>query len=366
MGEILLIIPEHIDNRQQLINSIQPHVHVILDSDVNTKKIIQYERIGFIYHQSFTFPFSLNNFSSITNTRNGHTYFQEEWIDFFSTHSKIIDLITCDYEYELSEILDSFKIISIINYSTDITGNTPIGDWILEKTINGSEIVDLKSIYFNDNISNWNVYLGYSDHSLLLDANYKVYSFGANSYGQLGRYTGGDNSFTPAEINGVNLNGSKIKAISTSGYNSLILDENGIVYSFGRNDYGQLGRDTGLDYSNTPTEINGVNLNGSKIKAISCGFLHYLILDENGIVYSFGSNLHSALGRDTELRYSITPTEINGVNLNGSKIKAISSGVYHSIILDENGVVYSFGVNNYGQMGRYTESDSHITPTEIN
>ena len=69
-----------------------------------------------------------------------------------------------------------------------------------------------------------------------------VYGWGNVGDGQLG--LGGieeEQIFSPREIS--LLNGKRIMSISTSFSHSLFLTEDGILYSCGNNDYGQLGHE---------------------------------------------------------------------------------------------------------------------------
>ena len=72
-------------------------------------------------------------------------------------------------------------------------------------------------------------------------------------------------------------------SISAGTQHNLILN-NGYVFSFGYNYYGQLGHGDDKDRS-TPTRIT---TNG--IVDVSTGWMHGLVLDESGKVYSFGYN----------------------------------------------------------------------------
>ena len=142
------------------------------------------------------------------------------------------------------------------------------------------------------------------------------------------------------------------------------------------NDEGQLGH--GDDYENTPidsyfpsgydisrnfkaTDICGVNIIDKKIIQVSAGNDRSFLLDNNGKVYSFGMNDKGQLGHGDDYDkneytnssfpsgYDISrnykATDICGQYING-KIKSISSGTNHTLLLDEYGMVYSFGYHN--------------------
>jgi alpha-tubulin suppressor-like RCC1 family protein len=75
-----------------------------------------------------------------------------------------------------------------------------------------------------------------------------------------------------------------ISFIASTYYYSMMI-QNGIAYSFGRNNFGQLG----LNHLNNilePTEILG----NYTVKKIALGLDHSVILTTNGSVYCFGRN----------------------------------------------------------------------------
>ncbi len=174
-------------------------------------------------------------------------------------------------------------------------------------------------------------------HSLLLDEEGFVWSVGYNEYGQLGLGDTIDRS-KPERIEGVH----KIKAIATGWSHSLFLDEEGSVWSVGDNRFGQLGHGDTIDRS-LPARINGV----PKIKAIAAGYAHSLLLDEDGFVWNVGYNEYGQLGHGDTIYHQDRPKRIDGV----FQIKAIAAGCYHSLFLDEEGSVWSVGNNSSGQLG---------------
>ena len=95
------------------------------------------------------------------------------------------------------------------------------------------------------------------------------------------------------------------------------------LYSFGRNDYGQLGQGTSdLNAHPTPTKVGT-----STWKAVAGGWQHSLAIDSDGYLYSFGYNDYGQLGLgDTTNRTS--PTKVGT-----STWKAVAGGCYHSLPL---------------------------------
>jgi hypothetical protein len=94
-----------------------------------------------------------------------------------------------------------------------------------------------------------------SDHSLALTSDGKVYGWGYNNYGQLGDGLTTDNPVpTAVDMTGA-LAGKTVTQIAAGYYHSLALTSDGKVYSWGDNSYSQLG-DGSTTTRHTPTAVD--------------------------------------------------------------------------------------------------------------
>ena len=178
-----------------------------------------------------------------------------------------------------------------------------------------------------------------------------VYSFGQGSYGQLG-HGDRERQAVPTRIEGLD----NVRAVAAGGRHSLVLLQNGDVYSFGENRDGQLGHgDKERRY--LPEKVAGI----SNAKDVIAGRFHSFILLENGDLYSFGDNWAGWLGvGDKETK--LTPTRVTGV----SNVQKVAAGERHTLALLENGEVYSFGYRDSGRLGLGPDVPQHLTtPTKI-
>jgi hypothetical protein len=143
-------------------------------------------------------------------------------------------------------------------------------------------------------------------------------------------------------------------------YSILLNTSNNLVYSYGKNEFGQLGL-TNNENMFLPTEIT--KLTGSNINFVACGYSHSIFLNtDNNLVYSCGDNKYGQLGLNHNINISI-PTEIT--TLIGCNINKVVCGDYHTIFLNtSNNLVYSCGKNTNGQLGLYHYCNISI-PTEI-
>ncbi len=188
------------------------------------------------------------------------------------------------------------------------------------------------------------------NHSLVVLEDGAVYSFGYNYWGQLG-HGDQDERHLPARIEG--LPSIPAVAVAAGDDHSIVLLDNGAVYSFGANWCGQLGHGDTSSRS-TPTKITSL----SDVVAIAAGGHHSLVVLGNGNVYSFGMNLNGQLGHgDTDHRHA--PTKIVLLS-DWVGVVAVAAGSYHSLVIMANGNIYSFGFNHWGQLGHGDTAERHL------
>jgi alpha-tubulin suppressor-like RCC1 family protein len=200
-------------------------------------------------------------------------------------------------------------------------------------------------------------------HSLLLREG-RVYSWGDNNKGQLGRtvahYITAHIIPWPVDLPG----GFVCKAIAAKGYHSLALSTDGQVYSWGSNSKGALGRPFADDAGfYTPSRTpRPVDLPGGFIcKAIAVGFNHCLALSTDRQVYSWGSNSQGALGRPVadDAGFDATPRRVDLP----VACSAIAAGTHYCFALGIDGRVYSWGDNERSQLGRPVAGDAGFDTT---
>jgi alpha-tubulin suppressor-like RCC1 family protein len=181
-----------------------------------------------------------------------------------------------------------------------------------------------------------------SEHWVALSHEGKIYSWGDNECGQLG--DGNGNCCKEPEFN-VFLENEKIVDIKCGSYHSLVLTEKGEVYSWGLNNYGQLGIGIDEEFTNEPSKINLDYI--VRFVDFSCGKFHSLALTDEGLVYAWGNNTFGQLGLGKFSKKTNKPVQI----LLSDKIKQISCGENHSILLSFDGCIYCFGSNFCGEIG---------------
>lgn len=192
-------------------------------------------------------------------------------------------------------------------------------------------------------------------HTLLVTKDGKLYSCGNNDYGQLGQ----DMSRKRPQIIS-SLDNYCITQIRCGGNHSLALNEWGQIFSWGSDNYGQLGHGEGVLTQNTPKLIK--LLATKHVVQIASGQNHSLALINNGELYSWGANEYGQLGLGNTSEKEIKPTFVSSIA--GIPIAFIACGAHHSFVISISGAVFGWGKNIDGQLG-VNDEQSKCYPTQL-
>jgi alpha-tubulin suppressor-like RCC1 family protein len=179
-------------------------------------------------------------------------------------------------------------------------------------------------------------------YNLLLSAQGQVYDLGSDG-------------ITPTLITG--LGDSPIISLSSGGKHALILNAKGQVYILGSTYYAQaemIGLITPILIDQGISEIS--------IVAVAAGEKHSLLLNAEGQVFSFGQGYYGQLGLG-DRGDRLFPTLIGG--LGESPIIAMAAGREHSMLLNSQGRVFTFGEGSYGQLGLGEVGWGNVTIPEM-
>ncbi|MEU7023833.1 Ig-like domain repeat protein [Streptomyces sp. NPDC046203] len=191
--------------------------------------------------------------------------------------------------------------------------------------------------------------------SMALASDGRVFTWGSNNYGQLGigtvdfiRHTLPEEVHLPA--------GTRATAISYGGIHGLALTDDNRLLAWGSNEYGQLGNGT-TDSDPTPGYVDLPA--GTDIAAIAAGGEHSMALTADGGVLVWGNGSFGNLGVGTSTN-RLTPVPMHLPP--GTRATAITASRYHSVVLTSDGSVYSTGFNTAGQLGIGTTPTFTLTP----
>ena len=173
----------------------------------------------------------------------------------------------------------------------------------------------------------------------------ELFTWGKGERGRLGHSDSNDR-IKPTYVK--SLQGRNIKHVCMGNLHTLALDDVGAVFAFGDYQYGQCGIEKFDSFLTTPTVLPICN-NGFKVTKIACGHWHSAIVSNDGQLLTFGRGEDGQLGHGDKLnRHS--PTRVRGV-LDDYKIVDVACGLWHTMALTEEGYLFTWGNNTYGQLG---------------
>ncbi|KYN38601.1 RCC1 and BTB domain-containing protein 1 [Trachymyrmex septentrionalis] len=139
-----------------------------------------------------------------------------------------------------------------------------------------------------------------SNHSVAITEDGEVYMCGDNHYNQLGdienRYFNSPNNeylFRPQLVND-NLDRKKIVHVSCGGTFTIAITKSREVYSWGNNSFGQIGIRENYDRRKTPQRVDLKE--GLIVVKVVCGIEHTLALTDDKKIYAWGRNDDGQLG----------------------------------------------------------------------
>lgn len=196
-------------------------------------------------------------------------------------------------------------------------------------------------------------------HTMALSDNGIVYGWGTyrDGSGQVGLQADGS-KHEPIVI--LALQNDPVIKIASGNDHTAALTKSGNIYTWGCAEQGQLGRimgcfasrggRRGLQYILNPKQVRD-RRRGLKFKDVFCGSYSTFALAQDGAVFAWGLNNYGQLGTgDVETQYG--PVKIESLtSLLSDKCVRIASGQHHTIVLDAAGKVYAMGRAEYGRLG---------------
>lgn len=256
-----------------------------------------------------------------------------------------------------------------------------------------------------------------------IDDENKLYVWGWDNFGQAGDGDKTDNHglcrasdtetacvLSPIELTNLDtgttyvneLYGKKIIDVAAGHYGAIALDIDGNVYTWGWDQYGQIGDGTSTknhyivagqpdnyDCVLAPVKITDMSLTGGysnalsgvKITKVAAGSYHFMALDGQGNLYIWGSDGWYQIGNGNSTINQMTlsnghnlviaPIKLTGM-VTGSynnaikdvKIVDVAAGSYHTLAVDTSGNLYAWGEDTKGEVGDGDKTLNHVNRSD--
>lgn len=194
-----------------------------------------------------------------------------------------------------------------------------------------------------------------ANHTLLLTNEGKVFSCGNNDYGQLGHDLPRKR---PQPVSA--LDAQEISMIACGSVHSVALNRWGRVFTWGSDAFGQCGHELAQQLQTTPRILRF--LTNRHVVQIASGSRHSVALTNNGELYCWGANSFGQLGIGTTTAFETKPMIVS--SLAGVPIAFIACGGYHTFAISRSGAVFGWGKNSCGQLG-VNDTDNRDLPCQL-
>jgi alpha-tubulin suppressor-like RCC1 family protein len=192
-----------------------------------------------------------------------------------------------------------------------------------------------------------------ADNIVTLNTSNQAILWGGNSIGQItGPQVGSDYYITLAE---------SYTTIAAGLYHTAAIRSDGTLWTWGSNDFGQLGR-TPVNFTrnDTPQQIS---IGGNNWSKVACGFRFTAAIKTDGTLWTWGANEQGQLGTGNKTG-RVVPAQIA---VGGTDWKDVycGSGGSHIVAIKNDNSLWAWGNNGNGQVGNNDSPNDVLNPVKI-
>lgn len=184
---------------------------------------------------------------------------------------------------------------------------------------------------------------------------FRLYTWGANSYGQLGQ--GDTEDLADPRYVESSLLKESVTYITGGGGHTALMTDSGSLLVCGQNHKGQLG----LGHTTDVLTFASLSIS-SPIQQVCCGWDFSLFLTNSGQVLSCGSNAFSQLGVPLEVPYSAQPLPVQSLQ---EPVICLAAGLRHALAVTCSGGVYQWGTGMLSQAKRCRRDVDSVLPSYL-
>ncbi|GAB2293019.1 hypothetical protein Dimus_027241 [Dionaea muscipula] len=202
-----------------------------------------------------------------------------------------------------------------------------------------------------------------SCHCVALDVEERCYTWGRNERGQLGH---GDTFQRDRPTIVSELSKFKIIGAGVGRSHTVVVTKDGQSLAFGWNKHGQLGSGS----LKNEVEALPVRCQATNVRRVTCGgeFTVWLSSVEGASILTAGLPQYGQLGHGTNNEYNTKDSSVRlaydpqsrpraVASLAGETIVKVACGTNHTVAVDSNGYVYTWGFGGYGRLGHREQKD---------
>jgi alpha-tubulin suppressor-like RCC1 family protein len=175
-----------------------------------------------------------------------------------------------------------------------------------------------------------------ASHSAGIRADGTLWTWGRNDFGQLGDGTTTNRS-RPVQVGGE----TNWASVACGQYHTVALRTDGTLWSWGDNEYGGLG-DGGTTDRSSPEQVGSAMTWDS----VACGGRHTVAVRSDGTLWAWGYNTSGQLGDSTTTQRN-SPVQVGSETTWDS----VACGDRHTVAVRSDGTLWAWGSHSDGQLG---------------
>ncbi|RLN71609.1 hypothetical protein BBJ28_00007494 [Nothophytophthora sp. Chile5] len=193
--------------------------------------------------------------------------------------------------------------------------------------------------------------------TFLLTESGKMFTLGANGYGQCGIGAEGVSVVPPTRVD---IDGDEIVDIAAGYQHGVALTADGTVFTWGKGERGQLGFGTGN--TDAPQEL--IALKDKKVASVSAGFNHSCAVTEDGELFVWGKLLNPK-GKAESNGDQITPRLVR----TSDAVQMLTCSQFHTTFITADEKIWLVGRTPSGRQQKdnyaHVSSEMHTMPFQI-
>ena len=195
---------------------------------------------------------------------------------------------------------------------------------------------------------------GGAQETVSLKSDGSVWTWGLNSFGQLGINTSNNQSAVPVQVLGPGAVGflTGVQAIMGGETHNVALKSDGTVWAWGWNQLNQLGDGTTTSRT-VPVQVSGL----TNITSLGSRAYHTLAVRQDGTVWAWGYDRQGGLGNGVSDLNSDNPVPIQVPGINSAIM--VTAGYCFSLALLQDHTLMAWGANGNGELGNGGTSDNY-------
>ena len=214
----------------------------------------------------------------------------------------------------------------------------------------------------------WSSMVVLSSHSMAIKTNGRLWVWGRNNYGQLGRNEstplGSNHDYSsPVQLPGTpGMWPTATRRLGGADTTSMGIQTDGTLWSWGRNYAGRLGHNDQVDYS-SPTQV-GTDSTWDKLSVDA--YYNFGAIKTDGTLWVWGSNQYGQLGQNEPSSPSVTKGISSPTQIPGTTWSWVATNYDKAMMgIKTDGTLWTWGADDHGQLGLDDANISRSSPTQV-